>query len=114
MRLRSLAEQAFRQQAEVILADGQLTKGRVEKLDELQKQVGLPPQYAQKIIKSVTTTKMAAAIETAVGQGRLTIKQIRELKGAGVELDSMISESLRENLFKKTVYDIFFIRHWGV
>lgn len=104
---RSLAEQAFRQQAEVILADGQLTKGRVEQLDELQKQVGLPPQYAQKIIKSITSTKMAAAIETAVGQGRLTIKQIRELKGAGVELDSMISESLRENLFKKTVDDIF-------
>lgn len=104
---RSLAEQAFRQQAEVILADGQLTKARVEQLDELQKQVGLPPQYAQKIIKSITTTKMAAAIETAVGQGRLTIKQIRELKEAGVELDNMISESLRENLFKKTVDDIF-------
>lgn len=104
---RSLAEQAFRQQAEVILADGQLTKTRVEQLDELQKQVGLPAQYAQKIIKSITTTKMAAAIETAVGQGRLTIKQIRELKEAGVELDNMISESLRENLFKKTVDDIF-------
>jgi hypothetical protein len=104
---RSLAEQAFRQQAEVILADGQLTKARVEQLDQLQKQVGLPPQYAQKIIKSITTTKMAAAIETAVGQGRLTIKQIRELKEAGVELDNMISESLRENLFKKTVDDIF-------
>ncbi|KAG6680901.1 hypothetical protein I3842_13G065600 [Carya illinoinensis] len=104
---RSLAEQAFRQQAEVILADGQLTKTRVEQLDELQKQVGLPAQYAQKIIKSITTTKMAAAIETAVGQGRLTIKQIRELKEAGVELDNMISGSLRENLFKKTVDDIF-------
>lgn len=104
---RSLAEQAFRKQAEVILADGQLTKARVEQLDQLQKQVGLPPQYAQKIIKSITTTKMAAAIETAVAQGRLTIKQIRELKEAGVELDTMISESLRENLFKKTVDDIF-------
>uniref|UniRef100_A0A2N9J8N2 Protein TIC110, chloroplastic n=1 Tax=Fagus sylvatica TaxID=28930 RepID=A0A2N9J8N2_FAGSY len=104
---RSLAEQAFRQQAEVILADGQLTKARVEQLDVLQKEVGLPPQYAQKITKSITTTKMAAAIETAVGQGRLTIKQIRELKEAGVELDTMISESLRENLFKKTVDGIF-------
>ncbi|KAB1225703.1 hypothetical protein CJ030_MR1G008908 [Morella rubra] len=104
---RSLAEQAFQQQAEVILADGQLTKARIEQLDELQKKVGLQSQYAQKIIKSITTTKMAAAIETAVGQGRLTIKQIRELKEAGVELDNMISESLRENLFKKTVDDIF-------
>lgn len=104
---RGLAEQAFRQQAEVILADGQLTKARVEQLSNLQKQVGLPQEYAQKIIKSITTTKMAAAIETAVTQGRLNMKQIRELKEADVDLDSMVSENLREILFKKTVDDIF-------
>ncbi|KAE8713470.1 TIC110 protein [Hibiscus syriacus] len=104
---RSLAEQAFKQQAEVILADGQLTKARIEQLTELQKSVGLPGEYAQKIIKSITTTKMAAALETAIGQGRLNIKQIRELKESGVDLDNMISESLRENLFKKTVDEIF-------
>ncbi|XP_020210631.1 protein TIC110, chloroplastic [Cajanus cajan] len=104
---RGLAEQAFRQQAEVILADGQLTKARVEQLGNLQKQVGLPQEYAQKIIKSITTTKMAAAIETAVTQGRLNMKQIRELKEADVDLDSMVSENLRETLFKKTVDDIF-------
>uniref|UniRef100_A0A2P2LUV1 Uncharacterized protein n=3 Tax=Rhizophora mucronata TaxID=61149 RepID=A0A2P2LUV1_RHIMU len=104
---RGLAEQAFRQQAEVILADGQLTKARVEQLTEVQKQVGLPPEYAQKVIKSITTTKMAAAIETAISRGRLNIEQIRELKEANVDLDSMISESLRGNLFKKTVHEIF-------
>ncbi|XP_028768886.1 protein TIC110, chloroplastic [Neltuma alba] len=104
---RSLAEQAFRQQAEVILADGQLTKARVEQLNDLQKQVGLPAEFAQKIIKNITTTKMGAAIETAVTQGRLSIKQIRELKEANVDLDSMVSEKLRETLFKKTVDDIF-------
>ncbi|KAL2317396.1 hypothetical protein Fmac_031272 [Flemingia macrophylla] len=104
---RGLAEQAFRQQAEVILADGQLTKARVEQLGNLQKQVGLPQEYAQKIIKSITTTKMAAAIETAVTQGRLNMKQIRELKEASVDLDSMVSENLRETVFKKTVDDIF-------
>ncbi|KAK4350992.1 hypothetical protein RND71_030305 [Anisodus tanguticus] len=104
---RSLAEQAFRQQAEVILADGQLTKVRMEQLNELQKNVGLPPQYAQNIIKSITTTKLAAALETAVGQGRLSIKEIRELKESSVDINTMISESLRENLFKKTVDDIF-------
>ncbi|KAF8397006.1 hypothetical protein HHK36_018644 [Tetracentron sinense] len=104
---RGLAEQAFRQQAEVILADGQLTKARIEQLNEVQKQVGLPAEHAQKVIKSITTTKMSAAIETAISQGRLSIKQIRELKEASVDLDSMISESLRENLFKKTVDEIF-------
>ncbi|KAI3678567.1 hypothetical protein L6452_37863 [Arctium lappa] len=104
---RSLAEQAFRQQAEVILADGQLTKARVTQLNELQRQVGLPSEYAQKIIKNITSTKMAAALETAVGQGRLSIREIRELKGSGIELDVMVSQSLRQNLFKKTVDDIF-------
>ncbi|KAF5727299.1 hypothetical protein HS088_TW22G00992 [Tripterygium wilfordii] len=104
---RTLAEQAFRQQAEILLADGQLTRARIEQLNEVQKQVGLPPEYAQKVIKSITTTKMAAALETAVGEGRLNIKQIRELKEAGVDLDNMISGSLRENLYKKTVDDIF-------
>ncbi|KAJ0547432.1 hypothetical protein HanOQP8_Chr08g0291311 [Helianthus annuus] len=104
---RSLAEQAFTQQAEVILADGQLTKARVSQLNELQRQVGLPSEYAQKIIKNITSTKMAAALETAVGQGRLSIREIRELKGSGIELDVMVSLSLRQNLFKKTVDDIF-------
>ncbi|KAJ4966622.1 hypothetical protein NE237_018471 [Protea cynaroides] len=104
---RSLAEKAFRQQAEVILADGKLTKDKIEQLNEVQKQVGLPAEYAQKVTKSITRTKMAAAIETAISQGRLDIKQIWELKEANVELDSMISESLRENLFKKTVDEIF-------
>ncbi|CAN4128372.1 unnamed protein product [Withania somnifera] len=104
---RSLAEQAFRQQAEVILADGQLTKVRIEQLNELQKNVGLPPQYAQNIIKSITTTKLSAALETAVGQGRLSIKEIRELKESSIDINTMISESLRENLFKKTLDDIF-------
>ncbi|MQL87979.1 hypothetical protein Taro_020521 [Colocasia esculenta] len=104
---RSLAEQAFMKQAEVILADGQLTKARIEQLTEVQKQVGLPGEYAQKVIKNITTTKMAAAIETAVSQGRIGIQQVRELKEASVDLDSMISERLRENLFKKTVDEIF-------
>ncbi|XP_075519708.1 LOW QUALITY PROTEIN: protein TIC110, chloroplastic-like [Primulina tabacum] len=104
---RSLAEQAFRQEAEVILADGQLTKARMEQLDVLQKNVGLPPQYAKNIIKSITTTKLSAALETAVGRGRLNIKEIRDLKENGVDVDTMISKSLRESLYKKTVDDIF-------
>ncbi|WCJ34963.1 translocon at the inner envelope membrane of chloroplasts 110 [Euphorbia peplus] len=104
---RSIAEQAFRQQAEVILADGQLTKARVDQLAEVQKQVGLQPEYAQKIIKSITTTKMSAALETAINRGRLNIHQIRELKEASIDLDVMISERLRENLFRKTVDEIF-------
>ncbi|XP_072984066.1 protein TIC110, chloroplastic isoform X1 [Typha latifolia] len=101
------AEQSFMKRAEVILADGQLTKARIEQLSEVQKQVGLPAEYAQKVIKNITTTKMGAAIETAVNRGRIGIQQVRELKEANIDLDSMISENLRENIFKKTVEEIF-------
>lgn len=104
---RGLAEQTFRQQAEVILTDGQITKARMEQLNDLQKKVGLPPPYAQKIIKNITTSKLSGVLETAVGQGRISMKEIRELREAGVEINTMVSESLRENLFKKAVDDIF-------
>eukprot|EP00262_Sarcandra_glabra_P000062 TRINITY_DN1007_c0_g1_i1.p1 TRINITY_DN1007_c0_g1~~TRINITY_DN1007_c0_g1_i1.p1 ORF type:complete len:1009 (+),score=231.90 TRINITY_DN1007_c0_g1_i1:113-3139(+) len=104
---RSLAEQAFKQQAQVILADGQLTKARIDQLNEVQKQVGLPAESAKKVIKSITTSKTAAAIETAASQGNLSIKQVRDLKEVGIDLDSLISEKLRESIFKKTVDEIF-------
>jgi hypothetical protein len=84
-----------------------LTKARIEQLNDLQKQVGLPPEYAQKVIKNITTTKMAAALETAINRGRLNMKQIRELKEASIDFNSMVSEKLRENLYKKTVDEIF-------
>ncbi|KAL3700437.1 hypothetical protein R1sor_018459 [Riccia sorocarpa] len=104
---KGLAEQAFKQQAQVILADGQLNKGRMEQLTELQKQLGLPAESAQKVIKSITSTRMAGAIESAVNQGRLTVEEVKELKEAGVDVDSMISKGVREKLYKKLVDGVF-------
>ncbi|BBN00217.1 hypothetical protein MPTK1_1g27360 [Marchantia polymorpha subsp. ruderalis] len=104
---KGLAEQAFKQQAQVILADGQLNKGRMEQLTELQKQLGLPAESAQKVIKTITSTRMAGAIESAVNQGRLTVEEVKELKEAGVDVDNMISKDVREKLFKKIVDGVF-------
>eukprot|EP00249_Psilotum_nudum_P019718 c27384_g1_i1 orf=318-3365(-) len=104
---KSLAEQAFRQQAQVILADGKLSKTRVEQLNGLQKQLGLPSESAQKVIRSITDTKMQGAIEAAINQGKLTIDQVKELKEAGVDINSMISKDIRQQLFKKIVDGVF-------
>jgi hypothetical protein len=101
------AEQTFRKKAEVILADGQLTKVQMNHLTNLQKEVGLPSKIGQDIIKAITSTKLAGALESAVGQGRIGIKEVRELKESGVELDVMLSTKLRESLYKKTVDGIF-------
>ncbi|KAG0587880.1 hypothetical protein KC19_2G198400 [Ceratodon purpureus] len=100
---KGLAEQAFSQQAKVILADGQLSKARMEQLTELQKQLGLPAESAKKVIESITTTRMSGAIETAINQGRLNIEEVKELREAGVDIDGMIPKAVRQKLFKKLV-----------
>ncbi|RLN41256.1 hypothetical protein C2845_PM01G38650 [Panicum miliaceum] len=101
------AEKAFVQQAEVILADGKLTEAKADQLAKIQKQFGLPTENAQKIIKGITTTKLSSAIEASVARGQIGIQQVRGLKEANFQLDSLISEPLRESIYRKTVEEIF-------
>lgn len=104
---KGLAEQAFRQQAQVILADGQLSKARVQQLNELQKQLGLPSESSQKVISNIVNTKMRGAIETAINSGKLSVEEVRELREAGVDIDTMISIDVRERMFKKILDGVF-------
>ncbi|CAL4917312.1 unnamed protein product [Urochloa decumbens] len=100
-------EKAFVQQAEVILADGQLTEAKAEQLAKIQKQFGLPTENAQKIIKGITTTKLSSAIEISVARGQIGIREVRDLRKANFQLDSLIAEPLRENIYRKIVEEIF-------
>ncbi|KAH0902150.1 LOW QUALITY PROTEIN: hypothetical protein HID58_041653, partial [Brassica napus] len=63
-----LAEQEFRQQAAVILADGQLTKARVEQLDELQKQeqVGIDVEKAKGVVHDLARSRLTNSLIQAV------------------------------------------------
>jgi hypothetical protein len=101
------SEKAFVQQAEVILADGKLTEAKADQLAKIQKQVGLPTEHAQKIIKSITTTKLSSAIEASVARGQIGLQQVRGLKEANFDLESLIAKPLREGIYKKTVEGIF-------
>lgn len=89
--------------SQVILADGQLSKARMEQLTELQKQLGLPAESAKKVIQSITTTRMSGAIESAINQGRLNVDEVKELREAGVDVEGMIPKQVRQKLFKKVV-----------
>ena len=102
-----LAEKAFVEQAEVVLADGKLTESKADQLAKIQKQVGIPAEHAQKIIKGITTTKLSSAIEASIARGQIGIQQIRGLKEANFQLDSLISEPLRETIYKKCAEEIF-------
>ena len=50
---------------------------------------------------------MRASNKPTLTHRRLSMKQIRELKEASINLESIVSENLRETLFKKTVNYIF-------
>lgn len=103
----NIAEKAFIKEAEVILADGQLTKSKIEQLTRLQNDVKLPEEHAQKVIKNIIRNKMAASLEAAVNRGRMGMKEVRELKEAKIDISDVMSEALRETIFKKAAEEVF-------
>lgn len=53
-----LAEQAFRNQAQALLADGVLTADKSESLTKMREQMGLPQEAANKIIKGIQNQRL--------------------------------------------------------
>lgn len=100
---RGLAEQAFRSNAENILADGMLTSDKKEKLDELQKQLGLPAEVAQKVITGITSGKLTSNVQAQIATGKLTLEEIEALSANGVDVEQVIGQELRLSLYRKEV-----------
>jgi len=99
---KDLADKAFRTQAENMLSDGAgLTAQRAEKLKEIQTQLNLPEEEAQKIIKGITAQRMMANVQSQISAGTLDSAEIRKMSEAGVEIDRMIPADKRMNLFRK-------------
>lgn len=86
-----------------LLADGQLSPKRAEQLKDLQKQVGLADASAEKIIKQITSGKMAGAIAKSVQMGQFSINDIRGLKDAGLKIENLVTKPARVQLFKKLI-----------
>ena len=99
---KDLADKAFRNQAEQMLGDGRgLTAERAEKLKEIQQQLNLPEQEAQKIIKGITSQRMMQNVSQQISSGTLDGAEIRKMAEQGVEIERMIPEDKRMNLFRK-------------
>ncbi|KAI3502993.1 hypothetical protein L1887_31427 [Cichorium endivia] len=86
-----IGKQTFGQQAEVILVDGQLTKACITQLNGLQRQFGLESEYAQKIIKTMMTTKMVVGLETVVGTGEFddVVVYVKILEDLGIDVEKI-------------------------
>jgi hypothetical protein len=99
---KDLADKAFRTQAEQMLSDGRgLTAERAEKLKDIQTQLNLPEDEAQKIIKGITAQRMMSNVQAQISAGTLDSAEVRKMIEAGVEIERMIPEDKRMNLFRK-------------
>ena len=65
--------------------------------------MGLSKQQAEKIIKGVQNQRLLSGMEAAKNTGQLTLQKILDMKEAGVEIDSFVSEEMRLNLYSKEV-----------
>ena len=85
-----------------MLGDGRgLTADRAEKLKEIQTQLNLPEDEAQKIIKGITSQRMMSNVQQQIASGTLDAAEVRKMIEAGVEIERMIPEDKRMNLFRK-------------
>ena len=101
---RGLAEQAFRANAQQLLGgDGLLTRDKTEQLGELQKQLGLPDETAQKVIRGITSGKQTANLQALVATGKLTLEDVESMAAGGVDVGNALSADLRMGLFRKEV-----------
>ena len=98
-----LAEQAFKQNVTQMLGDGKVTKEKSQYLKQLQAQLGLPDEVAQKVITGVTNAGMLKGMSNAVAQGKLTYEEVKSMKDQEVDVESMLSEDLRSQLLRKTL-----------
>ena len=99
---KDLADKAFRTQAEQMLGDGRgLTAERTEKLKEIQTQLNMPEEEAQKIIKGITAQRVMSNVQGQIAAGTLDAAEVRKMIESGVEIERMIPEDKRMNLFRK-------------
>eukprot|EP00873_Tetraselmis_striata_P004915 jgi/Tetstr1/425179/TSEL_015640.t1 len=101
-----LAEQAFRNQVQQVLADGVLTKEKTEALTDMQKKMGLTDEKAQKVIKGVQNEKLIAGMSAAKRAGSLSLDKVMEMVDSGVEVASFVSKDMRTQLFRQKIESI--------
>ena len=58
-----MAEQAFKNQVQSVLGDGNLTPDRAAALEKMREQMGLPKENADKIIRGFTNQKAIAGMQ---------------------------------------------------
>jgi len=101
-----LAEQAFRNQVQQVLADGILSKEKTEYLKDMQQKMGLTDEKAQKVIKGVQNEKMIREMNASKRAGSLSLDKMMEMVDSGVDVTNFVSEEMRTQLFRQKIEQI--------
>merc|ERR1711904_70506 len=99
----SLAEQAFKNQAQQMVSGSTLTPEKKEALKDLQTKLGLQDSVADSVIKGLVDKNVVGNLQALHAQGLLTVTKLREMKASGVDIDSVMKKEARETLYKKEV-----------
>mmetsp|Transcript_17021 Transcript_17021/g.54299 ORF Transcript_17021/g.54299 Transcript_17021/m.54299 type:complete len:232 (-) Transcript_17021:55-750(-) len=85
------------------MRDGIMSEEKMKYMKGLQKQLGMTDEAAQKVISGVTSQRMMGTVGTQISQGTLTMKEIKELKATGVDVNQLVSADTRASLYRKEV-----------
>merc|ERR1711904_283162 len=99
----SLAEQAFKNQAQQMVSGSTLTPEKKEALKDLQTKLGLQDSVADSVIKGLVDKNVVGNLQALHAQGLLTVSKLREMKASGIDIDSVMKKEARETLFKKEI-----------
>ncbi|GIL58607.1 hypothetical protein Vafri_13622 [Volvox africanus] len=96
-----LAEQAYKAQASEIMRMGPLNEEKIQYLDEMRSQLGLSKEVGDKVLKAARTEVYGSA--SAAEDGKWTIERVLELHKNGGNVENMMEEVTRRNLFRREI-----------
>ncbi|KAK9831616.1 hypothetical protein WJX74_002584 [Apatococcus lobatus] len=98
-----MAEQAYRQQVQSVIGDGNVTKERIEQLEEMREKLGLGKEAADKIVNGVRNQRLIGDLNAAKASGSLNLQRLLDMQESGVDINSFTSSEMRLNMYSKEV-----------
>jgi hypothetical protein len=72
----------------------------------MREKMGLTKEQAEKIIKGVQNQRLGASLQSAKATGQLDLQKILDMKDAGVDVDTFVSEEMRLTLYTKEIQNV--------
>jgi len=95
----SMAESAFKMQAQSILTESNPSKEKMGQIEDLRKKLGISDTDANEILRNIRINK----IQEKCRQETMSLSQILELSQHGTKVEDIVSEKIRMKIFRHEV-----------